>query len=118
MYDDDNIFAKIIDGRIPAEKLYEDERLIAIKDVNPVAPIHILVMPKGKYIDFADFVAKASKTDIVHYYKMIAKIAADAGTSKYRLVNNKGKAAGQSVFHFHTHIISGNHRSGLIDQIA
>lgn len=118
MYDNDNVFAKIIDGRIKAEKLYDDEYLIAIKDVNPVAPVHILVIPKGRYIDFADFIANASKDEVVHYYKMIAKIASDAGASEYRLINNKGKSAGQSVFHFHTHIISGNHRSGLIDQIA
>lgn len=118
MYDKDNIFAKIIDGRVNVKKIYEDEYLIAIQDANPVAPIHILVIPKGEYTDFDDFVSKASENKIVHYYRMIKKIASDAGAKQYRLISNRGKNAGQSVFHFHTHIISGNFKSGLIDQLA
>lgn len=107
MYNSDNVFAKIIDGTIKTEKLYEDSTLIAIKDTNPVAPIHILVIPKVGYTDFSDFTANASTEDIAHYFKTIAIIAKQQGAENYRLVCNKGADVGQSVFHFHTHIISG-----------
>lgn len=116
MYDKNNIFAKIISGDIPAEKLYEDEKVVAIKDINPAAPIHILVIPKGNYVDFADFVANSAPEDIVYYFKIIEKIAKENGAENYRLVSNKGAAAGQSVFHFHTHILSGSSNSNLIDK--
>lgn len=115
MYNKENIFAKIIDGAIPTEKLYEDEMLIAIRDINPAAPVHILVIPKGEFIDFADFVANASRELIAHYYQTIAKIAKEHNAGDYRLVTNRGKGAGQSVFHFHTHIIGGREIKGLID---
>jgi len=108
MYDKDNVFAKILDGRIASDKIYEDDKLIAINDIRPVAPIHILVIPRGEYIDFADFVEKAKPTEVVYYFDMVAKIAKDNGAEDYRIVMNKGSKAGQTVFHFHTHIISGH----------
>ena len=114
MYNKNNIFAKIISGEIPAEKLYEDEMVIAIKDITPAAPIHILVMPKGEYTDFSDFVEKASLAEITHYFKTIAKIAKDNGANEYRTVSNNGLSSGQSVFHFHTHILSGFKNINLI----
>lgn len=116
MYDKNNIFAKIIKGDIPAKKLYEDEKIIAIKDINPAAPIHILVIPKGNYLDFDDFVASSTPEDISHYFKTIRVIARENGAENYRLVSNKGAAAGQSVFHFHTHILSGSGNNNLIDK--
>ena len=116
MYDKNNIFAKIINGDIPAEKLYEDEKVVAIKDINPAAPIHILVIPKGAFIDFADFVTNSSPEDIAYYFKTIEKIAKDSGAKDYRLVSNKGETAGQSVFHFHTHILSSSNNNNLIDK--
>ncbi len=116
MYNKNNIFAKIITGEIPATKLYEDEVLIAIKDINPAAPIHILVIPKGNYINFADFVKKAPSDHINHYFKTIAKIAKDNGANEYRTVSNNGLSSGQSVFHFHTHILSGSKNINLIDK--
>lgn len=116
MYDKNNIFAKIISGDIPAEKLYEDDKILAIKDINPAAPIHILVIPKKHYIDFADFVSNSSDEDVSYYFKTIEKIAKDNGTEDYRLVTNNGEAAGQSVFHFHTHILSGITNNELIDK--
>jgi len=116
MYDKNNIFAKIINGDIPAEKLYEDEKIVAIRDINAAAPIHILVLPKGAYTDFADFVANSASEDIIHYFKTIEKIARESGAENYRLVCNKGTAAGQSIFHFHTHILSGSKNNNLIDK--
>lgn len=116
MYDKNNIFAKIISGEIPAEKLYEDDKLIVIKDINPAAPTHLLVMPKGDYIDFADFTARANADEIAHYFRKVAAIAKENGADEYRIVSNKGISSGQSVFHFHTHILSGSTNQELIDK--
>ncbi|MFK7967936.1 MAG: HIT domain-containing protein [Rickettsiaceae bacterium] len=114
MYDKENIFAKIIRGEIPSSKIYEDEYIIAIKDINPVAPIHILVITKGEYKDFRDFSQRAKAEEIVHYFTKIAEIAKDQGAKEYRVVSNNGSTSGQTVFHFHTHIISGTNFSRLI----
>ncbi len=116
MYDKNNIFAKIINNTIPSKKIYEDEMVIAIKDINPAAPVHILVMPKGEYTDFADFVCKASQDTIAHYFKLVDKIAKDNGVIDYRIVSNNGSSSGQSVFHFHTHILSGSKNKNLLDK--
>ena len=114
MYDKENIFAKIISGEIPSSKLYEDEFLVAINDINPVAPIHILVIAKGEYKDFNDFSQRAKPEELVHYFKKIADIAKNHGADEYRIVSNIGAESGQTIFHFHTHIISGVSFSRLI----
>lgn len=114
MYNKENIFAKIIRGDVPADKIYEDEHLIAIKDAHPVAPIHILVIPKKEYTDFHDFSKKADSSEISHYFKKISEIAENNGAFEYRLVSNNGASSGQTVFHFHTHIIGGSKFSKLI----
>lgn len=116
MYDKNNIFAKIISGEVSAEKLYEDNKLIVIKDTNPAAPIHLLVIPKGNYTDFADFTAKASTEEVAHYFRKVATIAKENGANEYRIVSNKGAKSGQSVFHFHTHILSGSVNKDLINK--
>jgi diadenosine tetraphosphate (Ap4A) HIT family hydrolase len=116
MYDANIIFAKIISGVIATDKIYEDNKLIAIKDVNPEAPIHLLVIPKNNYIDFADFTNNASSEEIAHYFKMVSLIAKENGAKEYRIVTNKGESSGQSVFHFHTHILSGLTSKELIDK--
>lgn len=115
-YDRNNIFAKIIDGTVSAEKIFEDDRLVAVKDINPASPFHILVMPRGEYVDFADFVGNASPEDIAHYFRTIDQIAKDHAVDSYRIVSNRGAESGQSVFHFHTHILSGLEDKGLIDK--
>ena len=79
MYDKENIFAKIIRGEIPSSKIYEDDYLIAINDINPVAPVHILVITKGEYKDFNEFSQKAKPEELVHYFKKIADIAKNQG---------------------------------------
>lgn len=116
MYDKNNVFAKIIQGEIPSEKIYEDEILIAIKNINPVAPFHILLIPKNHYIDFADFTSNASSDEITHYFKKINEITNENNITDYRIISNKGANAGQSVFHFHTHIISGFINQDLINE--
>ena len=90
MYDTNNIFAKIISGEIPSEKLYEDEQLIAIKDINPLASTHLLVIPKANYTDFADFTNNSSIDEIAHYFKMVSHIAKENGATEYRIMANKG----------------------------
>ena len=115
-YNKNNIFAKIIAGEVAAEILYEDDRIIAVKDINPAAPVHILVMPKGAYIDFADFASKASADEVQHYFKTIDIIAKENDAEEYRIVSNKGEKAGQSVFHFHTHILGGLTNTNLINK--
>jgi len=112
MYDDENIFAKILRGEIPAKKVFENEYALAFHDVNPKAPHHILVIPKGKYTDFQDFSENATDTEIVGYIRAVGEIAKQFGFKEkdgFNLVANTGENAGQAVFHFHTHILSGAH---------
>ncbi|MFK8040433.1 MAG: HIT domain-containing protein [Rickettsiaceae bacterium] len=108
-YDSNNIFNKIINDELESKKFYEDDYLIAIHDINPVAPIHALVIPKGEYVDYDDFISNADQDEVYHYFKTIEAIAKnlDVENHGYRIVTNKGAQCGQTVFHFHTHIISG-----------
>lgn len=114
-YDKDNVFAKIIRKEIPSTIIYEDNQILAFKDAYPVAPIHILVIPKGEYIDFEDFTQKASNDDIINFFKKVNEIAENLNLNEgYRIISNIGQKSGQSVFHFHIHIISGKVITGLI----
>ena len=115
-YDNDNIFAKIIRGEVPCDKVYEDDKLLAFNDINPAAKVHILIIPKGKYVSFDDFVANAPSEDVIYFFVTIRKIACDKGLceSGYRLVMNHGKDGGQLVPHFHVHMLGGNGLSGHV----
>jgi histidine triad (HIT) family protein len=115
-YNSQNLFAKIIRKEIPCNKFYEDERVIAFYDISPVAPIHILVLPKGEYISFDDFVSKAAAIDVANFFQTIQKIANQAGVvaNGYRLIMNHGANASQTIDHFHVHIIAGKALGGLI----
>lgn len=110
MYDKNNIFAKIIRGEISSEKLYEDEQVIVIKDIDPLSPIHILVIPKGEYISFDDFTANASIEEIGHFYKIVNLICTKFNLSDngYRIVSNVGAHGMQTVPHMHLHILAGD----------
>lgn len=110
MYDPNNVFACILRGEIPCNKVYEDEHALAFHDLHPQAPTHILVIPKGAYSDHKDFAAKASEAEIAGLHRAIGKVAenaelADAGG--YRLISNCGINAGQEVPHYHVHILGG-----------
>ena len=109
MYDRNNIFAKIIRGEIPSEKIYEDDKVIAINDAYPIAAIHILVIPKGEYISFDDFMVKASSEEIAHFYKTVQIVCANLGLNKngYRILSNVGEHGMQTIFHMHLHILAG-----------
>jgi diadenosine tetraphosphate (Ap4A) HIT family hydrolase len=108
-YDDNNVFAKILRGEIPSKKVYEDEHALAFHDINPQAPVHVLVIPKGKYVSVVDFAAKASAAEQAGFLKAIGKTAAALGLEEggYRILANHGANAHQEVPHFHVHIFGG-----------
>ena len=108
-YDDGNIFARILRDEIPSKRVYEDEFALAFHDINPLAPTHILVIPKGAYVSWDDFSARGSDAEIVGFVRAVGKIARDAGLvdSGYRLLANTGLNSGQEVPHLHVHIFAG-----------
>ena len=108
-YDDDNIFARILRGEIPSKKVYEDEHALAFYDINPLAPTHILVIPKGRYVSWDDFSAKASDLEISGFVRAVGKVARDLGVVEngYRILANSGLNSGQEVPHLHVHVFAG-----------
>jgi histidine triad (HIT) family protein len=108
-YNDDNIFARILRGEIASKKVYEDEYVLAFHDINPAAPTHILVIPKGRYVSWDDFSANASDEEIAGFVRAVGKVARDARVveSGYRLLANTGMNSGQEVPHLHVHIFAG-----------
>ncbi|VAV96230.1 Bis(5'-nucleosyl)-tetraphosphatase (asymmetrical) [hydrothermal vent metagenome] len=108
-YDDDNIFARILRGEIPNKTVYEDEYALAFHDINPQAPSHILVIPKGKYVSWDDFSAKAPDSEIAGFVRAVGHVAREAGMVErgYRLLANIGKDSHQEVPHLHVHIFAG-----------
>ncbi|NQZ14103.1 MAG: histidine triad nucleotide-binding protein [Alphaproteobacteria bacterium] len=108
-YDPDNIFAKILNGDIPCDKVYEDEYVLAFNDIAPQAPVHVLVIPKGQYVSIDDFGANASEAEITGFYRAVAKISQDLGLVDlgFRSIANTGEHGGQEVPHFHMHILGG-----------
>jgi histidine triad (HIT) family protein len=108
-YDDDNVFAKILRGEIPCRKVHEDEFVLAFHDINPLAPRHVLVIPKGRYVSFADFSASASDAEITGFIRGVGAVARMMGVedSGYRLLANMGPDSHQEVPHLHVHIFAG-----------
>jgi diadenosine tetraphosphate (Ap4A) HIT family hydrolase len=108
-YDDGNVFARILRGEIPSRRVFEDEHVLAFHDINPLAPTHILVIPKGRYVSWDDFSDKASEAEIAAFVRAVGRIAREAGLveSGYRLLANTGVNAGQEVPHLHVHIFGG-----------
>lgn len=115
-YDTNNIFAKIIRKELPCSLVYEDENIIAFNDIEPAAPVHILVLPKGEYISFDDFMINAGAKIIADYFMAIQKISTQVGANEkgYRIISNHGEDASQTVPHFHTHILAGKPLGGLL----
>jgi len=108
-YDDSNIFARILRGEIPSSRVYEDEHALAFHDINKLAPTHILVIPKGAYVSWDDFSARASDAELAGFVRAVGKVARDAGlvAPGYRLLANAGLNSGQEVPHLHVHIFGG-----------
>ena len=108
-YDPNNIFAKILRGEIPCDKVYEDEHTLAFNDINPQAPTHVLVVPKGPYVSWTDFSETGSDAEIAALVRAVGTVAKQAGAVEegYRVLSNAGANANQEVPHLHLHIFAG-----------
>jgi diadenosine tetraphosphate (Ap4A) HIT family hydrolase len=108
-YDEQNVFAKILRGELPCTKVYEDEWTLAFLDIAPLAPVHILVIPKGPYVSWDDFSARAPDAEIAGFVRAVGTVAREAGLVEpgYRLLANTGPAGNQEVPHLHVHIFAG-----------
>ncbi len=117
-YDQNNVFAKILCGEIPCNKVYEDDHALAFHDINPQAPVHVLVIPKGEYISMADFTANAPADLVVGFMRAVGKVARDLGLDGpgYRTISNAGPNSHQEVPHLHIHILGGKPLGPMLDQ--
>jgi len=108
-YDPENVFAKILRGEIPCNKVHEDEHTLAFHDINPQTPTHILVIPKGPYVSWTDFSETASDAEIAALIRAVGAVAKQAGVAEdgYRVLSNVGASANQEVPHLHIHIFAG-----------
>jgi histidine triad (HIT) family protein len=108
-YDDTNIFARILRGELPSKTVHEDEHTLAFHDINPLAPTHILVIPKGRYVSWDDFSANASDEEMASLVRAVGKVAREGGLvhGGYRVLANSGLNSGQEVPHLHVHIFAG-----------
>ncbi len=108
-YDPGNVFARILRGELPSKKVYEDAHVLAFSDIRPLAPVHILVIPKGAYVSMDDFTRTASDAEQAALMRAIGKVARDAGLagSGYRVLCNNGADGHQEVPHLHFHVVGG-----------
>lgn len=108
-YDPNNIFAKILRGEIPCRKVYEDDHVLAFDDIAPQAPVHVLVIPKGPYVHWDDFSAKASDAELAAFNRAIGAVARARGLADdgFRVIANNGGNAHQEVPHLHMHVLGG-----------
>lgn len=119
-YDDSNIFARILRGEIPCRKVFENDSALAFHDINPQAPLHVLVIPKGRYISFADFAATADDAAIAGFVRAVGQVARDLGLDDpgYRLLANMGEHSGQEVPHLHVHLFGGRPLGAMLVRTA
>lgn len=108
-YDDQNLFAKILRDEIPSKRVYEDDYAVAFHDINPLAPYHMLVIPRGPYVSWDDFTARASDAEIAGFVRAVGLVAREAGLVEpgYRLLANTGPHSHQTIGHLHVHIFAG-----------
>ena len=108
IYDKENIFAKILRNEIPCETIFENDFILAFKDINPQAKTHILIIPKGEYVDISDFNHSASLDEISSFWKSVDELLAHLNLKDkgFQIKTHKGKDGGQEVFHFHLHLLS------------
>ncbi len=118
-YDRSNIFARILRGELPCNRVYENDHAVAFHDINPLAPIHILVIPKGEYVSMDDFSREASPEKIAGLFRAVGEVARQVGLSAdgYRFLANTGAHANQEVPHFHVHIFGGAQLGGMLKKI-
>jgi len=119
-YDDSNIFAKILRGEIPCARVHETEHSLAFKDINPQAPTHVLVIPKGAYVNYDHFAKEASDAEIADFTRAVGRVAEmtghapAAGGDGYRILSNAGPDAHQEVPHLHVHVFGGGFLGRMI----
>ncbi|MBC7801038.1 MAG: histidine triad nucleotide-binding protein [Gemmatimonadaceae bacterium] len=108
-YDDQNVFARILRGEIPSRRVYEDEWAVAFHDIAPLAPVHVLVIPRGPYVALMDFTAQATDAEIAGLFRAVGRVATDLGLVQpgFRVLSNLGVHAGQEVPHLHIHLFGG-----------
>jgi histidine triad (HIT) family protein len=119
-YDSSNIFARILRGEIPAKKIYEDDHALAFHDIHPQAKVHALVIPKGAYVSWADFSARANEAEIAGFVRAVGKVAKQLGVedSGYRLLANHGPDSHQEVPHLHVHIFGGQRLGRMLQPLS
>lgn len=115
-YDTSNIFAKILRGEIPCDKVYENDHALAFRDVSPQAPVHVLIVPKGDYVSSTDFSESASEAEIAGFMRAVAEVAKIEGVTAdgYRLIANAGANGLQEVPHFHMHLLGGRRMGRMV----
>lgn len=115
-YDDGNVFAKILRGELPCKKVLETDHALAFHDIQPQAPVHVLVVPKGRYVSMDDFSANASAAEIEDFFRAVGQVARLTGVveSGYRLLANHGRDGRQEVPHFHVHVFGGRDLGGML----
>jgi histidine triad (HIT) family protein len=115
-YDPNNIFARILRGEIPCNKVYEDDFALAFHDIHPQAPVHVLVIPKGAYVSMEDFTAHAADAEIGGVMRAVGKVAEMVGVTAegWRMLANVGANGGQEVPHLHFHIFGGRHLGPMV----
>jgi len=118
-YDNENIFAKILRGEIPCDKVYENDHALAFKDINPQAPVHVLVIPKGPYVSYADFSQQASDAELAGFMRAMGEVAKQLGVTENgsRILSNQGDDGHQEVPHFHVHLFAGKNLGRMIKPI-
>jgi len=116
-YDDNNVFAKILRGDLPCKKVYESDHALAFHDINPQAPVHVLVIPRGRYVSMDDFSRNASDAEIAGFWRAVGETARILGVDKtgYRTLANHARNAHQEVFHLHVHIFGGRPLGPMLD---
>jgi diadenosine tetraphosphate (Ap4A) HIT family hydrolase len=119
-YDHNNIFARVLRGEIPCDKVYEDDFALAFRDINPQTPTHVLVIPKGAYVSFDDFTASASTAEIAGFLRAAGEIARRLGVAEsgYRILANTGRDGRQEVPHFHLHLFAGQDLGRMIKPVG
>ena len=116
LYDQNNIFAKILRSEIPCNKILENENSIAFSDINPQATIHILIIPKKPYLNFYDFTKNASLIEVESFWKLVNDVIEYTAVDEegFRIITNSGKNGNQDVPHFHVHLLGGNNLGRMI----
>tara|TARA_Y100000766_G_C18843377_1_gene574377 strand:+ start:500 stop:868 length:369 start_codon:yes stop_codon:yes gene_type:complete len=118
-YNDQNIFAKILRGDIPCDKVYENDYALAFRDIAPQTPVHVLVIPKGPYVSYVEFSEQASDAELAGFMRAVGAVAAELGIAEAgsRILSNQGEDGNQEVPHFHLHMLAGKNLGRMIKPI-